>query len=144
MKLHLGAAITVLHSDGAGEASAAASIHAVNACEGADMCGAGLDIISSRREGADRTGGQARFLGAAFAGAGATIGFRQVKPLVEGQGAAPSVPQTPVRMDQHADRGLKNWFGQLCPTKKRRPRWTAKRKYRVRVEVLRKFANDPQ
>ncbi len=131
------AAIPIRCAHRAGAACAAALFHAIVALQRVDMRDASCNIELARSKSADWAGGEARLICAAFARTGASIRFGKINVLAKRQCAAPSVPQAPVGMDQHAKRRWIHRFGLLRPTLKRRPGRTVKGEYRLGAQSRR-------
>ena len=115
MEARLLEAVGVGAAHGAGAPRAAGALHAVGAGLGREVRGAGGDVVALGGQRPDRAGRETGLVGAALAGARAAVAGRQAEPFAEGQGAAISVPQSVVGMDQRADGRGVHRLGALRP-----------------------------
>src|SRR5260370_15830742 len=82
----------------------ASELHAILSGCASQLTSTGRDVIALGAEGADGAHAEARLRRAGIAGARAIDPLRQSEALGEGERTTVTVPEAPVRMDQHAER----------------------------------------
>src|SRR6266568_324124 len=121
---------------------AASELHAILSGRASQMAGTGRDVIALEAKGADGARAEARFRRAGIAGTRSIDLLRQSEALGEGKRAAVTVPEAPVRMDQHAERRAVHRLRSRRPALEGQPRRAFERIKRHGTEVERQPAND--
>src|SRR5947207_5082090 len=132
----------MIGTDGTCIPRAASEFHAIPSGGASQMIGASGDVIALEAEGADGARAEARLRRAGIARIRAIDPLRQGETLGKGERPTVTVPEAPVRMDQHAQRRAVYRLRSRRPALERQPRRSFERIKGHGAKFERQPAND--
>src|SRR5260370_9589027 len=142
MEARLVALEPIFGRDRARVSRTASELHAIRSGGASQMTGTGRDVIALEAEGADGARAEARLRRAGIAGTRAIDPLGQGEALGERERATVTVPEAPVRMDQHAERRAVRRLRSRRPALEGQPRRAFERIKRHGAELERQPTND--